>query len=143
MDRFGQQPIEKADLNSYIVEKAYRQSVLRQLLKGFPAKGSGLGENNGKYVIKLSKDCQDLERVDINAKRKETKKFMNIERIVFNFEYKDAKTGKWMGKTTIEIIFIDKGSWEFKTPRKNKNSFFSSLIHFRLNNDSFKSMINE
>lgn len=143
-EKFGQQDLDKDDLNSFVVEKAYRQSVLRELLKGYPFKGSGLGENNGKYVIKLSKDCQDLERIDINARRKESKKLMNIESIEFLFEYKDSKTLKVMGRATIEVLFTDKTSWEFKSNRQSKSTFFNSLIHFRLNNDTFKSlMLNE
>jgi hypothetical protein len=114
---------------------------LRQLLKGFAAKGSGLHENNGKYVIKLSKDCTEIERIDINAKRKETKKLMNIQKIVFNFEYTVGEQKKIDGRSTIEVIFIDKGQWEFKNVRKTKNTFFPSLIHYRMNNDDFKSII--
>lgn len=125
--------VDRSDLDSYIVEKQYKQSVLRHLLKGIVAKGSGLGENSGKYTLKLSQNCQDIERLDIDSKKKEVKKVITIDKVIFNFEYKDTKSGQIKGISTIDILFIDKVSWEFKTPRKNKNTFYNSLIHFRLN----------
>lgn len=102
-------------------------------MKGIVAKGSGLGENSGKYTIKLSQNCQEIERLDIDSKKKETKKVITIDRVFFNFEYKDTRTGQIKGISTIDILFIDKVSWEFKSPRKSKNTFYNSLIHFRLN----------
>jgi hypothetical protein len=125
--------IEKTELDSYVVERQYKQSILKHLLKGIVAKGSGLGENSGKYTLKLNQNCQDFERLDIDSKKKETKKVITIDRVVFNFEYKDTKSGQIKGVSTIDILFIDKVSWEFKTPRKSKNTFYSSLVHFRLN----------
>ena len=130
--------LEKVVLDSLTVEKTYKQSILRNLVRGVTAKGSGMGDNSGKYVIKLSKDNVKLERYDINSKRKEAKEVMSINEVSFKFEYKDLKTNQIYGATIIMISFLDKTFWELKTPRRNKNTFYSSLIHFRLNNKDFE-----
>lgn len=133
---------EKGDLDSLTLEKSYKLSVLKHLLNGVTAMGSGMGNNSGKYIVKLSKDCLLVERYDQNSKRKETKKVMAISEVNFKFEYKDLKLNQILGATIIVIIFIDNSFWEFKTPRRNKNTFYSSLINFRLNNRDFEGLIN-
>ena len=138
-DRFrSQADTEKVIIDSLTIEKSFKMSILRNLLKGVTAKGSGLSDNSGKYVIRLSRDRRKLERYDINSKRKVSKQVMDITKIEFQFEYKDAdKNNQIFGATVVIIKFRDETLWELKTPRRNKNTFYSSLIHFRLNNNDF------
>ena len=120
------------------MEKNYRQSIMKNLIKGVTAKGSGMGNNSGKYVVMVTRDLILIERYDINSKRKESKKVMSVSEVAFKFEYKDLRLNQIMGATIIVITFIDGSYWEFKTPRKNKNIFYTSLIHFRLNFRDFE-----
>jgi hypothetical protein len=129
----------KSDLDSLTTEKSYKLSILRILQKGVTAKGSGISGNSGKYILRLvqEKDKNTLERLNMNSKVKEGKEVIMISSIIFRFEYKDLKQNQIAGQTTIVVSFIDKIEWEFKTPRRNKNSFYSCLINLRLNLKDF------
>jgi hypothetical protein len=130
--------LDKTDMDSLTMEKAYRQNIKKTLYSGVKAKGSGMGNNSGNFVVKTSSDFLFIERYDSNSKRKESKKVMSITEIAFKFEYKDLRLEQIVGATIIVVSFIDQTYWEFKTPRKNKNLFYTSLMHYRLNFREFQ-----
>lgn len=124
---------DKPEQQSVAQEIKYRESVSDVLTKGVAIKGSGLGNNSGKFLLLLSKTLDSISRVAVLQKKDYRYKMLDIKRIVFEFEYRNEKTKNVDGNTFVVIQFTDGTEWEFKTPRNNRNVFFHSLVYLRLN----------
>lgn len=128
---------DKAEQQSVAQEIKYRESVSDVLTKGVAIKGSGLGNNSGKFLLLLNRTLDTISRVAVLQKKDYRYKMLDIKQVVFEFEYRNEKTKNVDGNTFVVIQFTDGTEWEFKTPRNNRNVFFHSLVYLRLNYRQF------
>lgn len=125
-------------MDNFNFEKSMKMNILQNLFRGLTAKGSGLRENSGEFVIKLAEDQRTLYRVNIRTKREEKRQVGEVTGITYKFSYPGAE-GKIKGATITVVTFTDQSYWEFKTRLglQNRHIFFTSLLSMRLNKKEF------
>lgn len=125
-------------MDNFNFEKSMKSNILQNLFRGLTAKGSGLRENSGEFVIKLAEDQRTLYRVNIRTKREEKRQIREITGITYKFSY-PGSDGKIKGATITVVSFTDQSYWEFKTRLglQNRHIFFTSLLSMRLNKKEF------
>jgi hypothetical protein len=57
------------NIDSFNFEKNSKMSILQNMFRGITAKGSGLRENSGEFIVKLAEDQKTLIRVNIRTKK--------------------------------------------------------------------------